>query len=48
VEPDESSPTNASAITRLSATDLIVRVPYLHDTEHAAEAMKEVAGWLLP
>ena len=46
--PDESSPTNAAAISRLSANDLVVRVPHLDDEEHAAEAMKEVAGWLLP
>lgn len=47
-EPDESSPTNAAAISRLSSTDLVVRVPHLDDPAHAAEAVKEVAGWLLP
>jgi dethiobiotin synthetase len=46
-EPDESSPSNASAISRLANTDLVVRVPHL-DLDHAAEAVQEVAGWLLP
>lgn len=46
--PDESSPTNAGAISRLAGMDAVVRVPHLDDQEHVAEAMQEVAGWLLP
>jgi len=46
-EPDESSPSNAAAISRLANTDLVVRVPHL-DPDHAAAAVQEVAGWLLP
>jgi dethiobiotin synthetase len=47
LEPDESSPSNAGAISRLANTDSVVRVPHLDDLDHAAEAVKEVAGWLL-
>jgi dethiobiotin synthetase len=46
-EPDESSPSNAGAISRLANTDSVVRVPHLDDLDQAAEAVKEVAGWLL-
>ena len=47
-EPDESSPSNAGAISRLANTDSVVRVPHMDDPDLAAEAVKEVAGWLLP
>jgi len=47
-EPDESSPSNAGAISRLANTDSVVRVPHMDDPDLATEAVKEVAGWLLP
>jgi len=47
-EPDESSPSNAGAISRLANTDSVVRVPHMDDPNLATEAVKEVAGWLLP
>jgi dethiobiotin synthetase len=47
-QPDESSPSNAAAISRLSSNDLVVRVPHSDDIDHAAQAVKEVAGWILP
>ena len=46
-EADESTRTNAAAISRLAGIDLVVTVPHLHEAEQAAEAVKEVAGWLL-
>lgn len=47
-EPDESTRTNAGALQRLAEQVPIVTVPYLTDEVQAAEALKEVAGWLLP
>ena len=47
-EPDESTRTNASALQRLAEHVPIVTVPNLTDPVQAAEAVKEVAGWLLP
>jgi hypothetical protein len=47
-QPDDSSPSNAAAISRLSSNDLVVRVPHSDDIDHAAQAVKEVAGWILP
>ncbi len=47
-EPDESTRTNASAIARLADHTPVVTVPRLTDPVRAAEAVKEVAGWLLP
>jgi dethiobiotin synthetase len=47
-EPDASTRSNADAIRRLSGIDLVWPVPRLPDPEQAAEALKEVAGWLLP
>ncbi len=47
-EPDESSRTNATALARLAPNVTIVSVPHLADPTPAAEAVKEVAGWLLP
>jgi dethiobiotin synthetase len=47
-EPDESTRTNAAAIARLSGLDLVWTVPRLDDPIAGAEAVKEVAGWLLP
>ncbi|HTO73912.1 MAG TPA: dethiobiotin synthase [Gemmatimonadales bacterium] len=44
---DASTGSNAEAIHRLAAIDAIVTVPRLADTERAAEAVKEVAGWVL-
>jgi dethiobiotin synthetase len=46
--PDQSTGTNADAIRRLSGVDLVWPVPYLADPHQTAEAVKEVAGWLLP
>ncbi|MEP6571400.1 MAG: dethiobiotin synthase [Gemmatimonadota bacterium] len=46
--PDESTRSNAAAIARLSGMDLVWPVPRLADPMQAAEALKEVAGWLLP
>ena len=47
-EPDPSTGSNAGAIRRLTGLDLIWTVPQLSDRTQAAEAVKEVAGWLLP
>ncbi len=47
-EPDESTRTNAGALSRLAESIPIVTVPNLDDLERAALAVKEVAGWLLP
>ncbi len=47
-EPDESTRTNAGALQRLAEQVPIVRVQHLSDPAQAAEAVKEVAGWLLP
>lgn len=46
--PDESTRTNAGALVRLAEQTPIVTVPHLSDPVRAAEAVKEVAGWLLP
>jgi dethiobiotin synthetase len=46
--PDESSRTNAMALARLAPTTTIVSVPHLADPTPAAEAVKEVVGWILP
>lgn len=47
-EPDESTRTNASALLRLAENVPVVTVPHLSDPVQAAEAVKEVAGWVLP
>lgn len=47
-ELDESSRTNAMAIQRLAEGTPVVVVPRLDDPVQAAEALKEVAGWILP
>jgi dethiobiotin synthetase len=47
-EPDESTRTNAGALVRLAEHTPVVTVPHLSDQVRAAEAVKEVAGWLLP
>lgn len=47
-EPDESTRTNAGALVRLAEQIPIVTVPALKDPVSGAEAVKEVAGWLLP
>jgi dethiobiotin synthetase len=47
-EPDESTRTNAAALARLAEPTPVVTVPWLADPIQAAEAVKEVAGWLLP
>jgi dethiobiotin synthase len=47
-EPDESTHTNAGALVRLAEQTPIVTVPHLTDPIKAAEAVKEVAGWVLP
>jgi dethiobiotin synthetase len=46
--PDESTRTNAVALVRLAEQTSIVTVPHLDDPVRGAEALKEVAGWLLP
>jgi len=46
--PDSSTGSNADAIKRLARIDLVWPVPHLPDPEQGAEAMKEVAGWLVP
>jgi dethiobiotin synthetase len=46
--PDESTRTNAGALLRLVEQTPVVTVPFLSDPIRAAEAVKEVAGWLLP
>lgn len=45
--PDATTGTNADAIRRLSGLDAVVTVPRLPSLTQAAEAVKEVAGWLL-
>lgn len=45
---DESSRFNASALTRLADPVPVVTLPNLNDEAQATEAVKEVAGWLLP
>lgn len=45
--PDATTGTNADAIRRLSGLDAVVTVPRLPGLTQAAEAVKEVAGWLL-
>lgn len=47
-EADESSKTNAEVLVRLAEEVPIVKVPRLTDVAQANEALKEVAGWLLP
>jgi dethiobiotin synthetase len=47
-EPDESSKSNATVLTRLSDGIPVVKVPRLTDAAAATEALKEAAGWLLP
>jgi dethiobiotin synthetase len=46
--PAERARTNADAVLRLAENVPLVLVPHLDDPERAAEAVKEVAGWLLP
>lgn len=46
-QPDATTGTNADAIRRLSGLDAVVTVPFLLDPAQAAEAVKEVAGWIL-
>lgn len=47
-EPDESSMSNAEVLVRLAEEVPVVKVPRLTDQAQANEALKEVAGWLLP
>jgi dethiobiotin synthetase len=47
-EADESSRTNGAALQRLAEHTPVVTVPRLDDPMRAAEAVKEVAGWVLP
>ena len=47
-EPDESTRTNAGALVRLAEHVPIVTVPHLTDPVRSVEAVKEIAGWLLP
>jgi dethiobiotin synthetase len=47
-DPDESTNTNAGALVKLAEQTPIVTVPHLTDPVQAAEAVKEVAGWVLP
>ena len=47
-EPDDSTRSNAAAIARLSGFEMVWTVPRLDDPTAAAEAVKEVAGWLVP
>lgn len=46
-EADATTGTNADAIHRLSGLDAVVTVPHLPSPAQAAEAVKEVAGWIL-
>jgi len=46
--PDESTRTNAAALSRLAPQTTFVTVPHLTDPTPAAEAVKEVVGWILP
>ncbi|MEO8633882.1 MAG: dethiobiotin synthase [Gemmatimonadales bacterium] len=47
-DPDESTRTNAGALQRLVEHVPIVTVPHLTDPVQADQAVKEIAGWLLP
>jgi dethiobiotin synthetase len=47
-EPDESSKSNATVLVRLADQTPVVKIPRLTDQAAATEALKEVAGWLLP
>lgn len=47
-EADDSTRTNAGALLRLAEQVPVVSVPRLADDRQAAEALKEVAGWILP
>jgi len=47
-EPDESTRSNASALLRLAENMPVVSIPHLTDPVQAAEAVKEIAGWVLP
>jgi dethiobiotin synthetase len=47
-EADESSRSNGAAIQRLAEHTPVVIVPRLEDPQQASEALKEVAGWILP
>lgn len=47
-EPDESTRTNAGALVRLADHVPVVTVPHLSDPVRSVEAVKEIAGWLLP
>lgn len=47
-EPDESSRSNAAVLVRLADQTPVVKIPRLTDQTQATEALKEVAGWLLP
>lgn len=47
-EPDDSTRFNAAALVRLAEHLPVMTVPHLTDPARAAEAVKEVAGWLLP
>jgi len=46
-QADATTGTNADAIRRLSGLDAVVTVPFLANPAQAAEAVKEVAGWIL-
>lgn len=46
-EADESSRTNGAALLRLAEHTPVVMVPRLDDPAQAAQALKEVAGWVL-
>lgn len=47
-EADESTSSNGAALQRLAEHTPVVTVPRLDDPVRAAEAVKEVAGWVLP
>lgn len=47
-EPDESSKSNATVLVKLAEEVPVVKIPRLTDQAAATEALKEVAGWLLP
>ncbi len=47
-EPDESSKSNATVLVKLAEEVPVVKIPRLVDQAAATEALKEVAGWLLP
>ncbi len=46
--PDDSTRYNAGALVRLADHVPVVTVPNLADQVQSAEAVKEIAGWLLP